>query len=84
VAAIYVIDGNDISLYASPEAVCADIEGFDAPDLDYVGIDGVVWRATVTGPKWGPVSLHRTDERRPDLVARLRAAGFEVDSRLEP
>jgi hypothetical protein len=39
VTAIYVIDGNDISLYPSPEAVCAEVEGYDAPDLDYLGID---------------------------------------------
>ena len=76
--AIYVIEGHDITLYPSPEDAAATIEGFDAADLDYLGIDGSVWRATVEGPEWGPVSLHRAEESRPDLVARLRAAGHTV------
>jgi hypothetical protein len=79
VAAIYVIDGNDIALYPSPEAAATDIEGYDADDLDYLGVDGTVWKATVAGPKWGPITLHSTDERRHDPVNRLRAAGYQVD-----
>jgi hypothetical protein len=79
VTAIYVIDGHDITLYSSPEAAASDIEDYDAHDLDYLGVDGTVWKATVAGPAWGPVTLHPTDEQRPDLVARLRAAGYELD-----
>jgi hypothetical protein len=79
VAAIYVIDGNDITLYPSPEAAASDIEGYDALDLDYVGLDGTVWTARVEGPKWGPVTSHQIDDRPPDLVAQLRQAGYEVN-----
>jgi hypothetical protein len=78
VAGIYAIDGYDITLYPSPEAAASDIEGYDAPGLDYLGVDGSIWKATVIGPKWGRVVLEVTDERRPDLVARVRAAGYEV------
>jgi len=76
--AIYVVDGHDITLYPSPEDAAAAIEGYDAAELDYLGIDGSVWRATVQGPEWGPVTLHRTDESRPDLVEQVRAAGHIV------
>jgi hypothetical protein len=77
---IYVIDGYDIRPFASPEDAAADIEGYDAADQDYLGADGSVWRATVEGPKWGPVTLHRTSDRRPDLVARVAAAGYPVST----
>jgi hypothetical protein len=79
VTQIYVINGHDISLYASPEAVCSEVEGYDAPQLEYLVVDGSVWKATVDGPKCGAVRLHRSGERRPDLIARLRAAGSPVN-----
>ncbi len=35
--AIYVIDGHDVTLYPSPEDAAADIEGYDAAYLNYLG-----------------------------------------------
>jgi hypothetical protein len=75
---IYVIDGGDIRLFANPVDAAASIEGYDAADLDYLGTDGSVWQASVEGPEWGPVTLHRTADSRPDLVTRLEAAGWPV------
>lgn len=77
---IYVIEGHDISFYPSAEDAVANVEGYDAAVYDYLGTDGSVWRATVEGPAWGPVTLHPTSETRPDLVAQLRAAGYQVNS----
>ena len=75
-----MIEGHDISFYPSAEEAAAQVEGYDAGICDYLGVDGSVWRATVEGPAWGPVTLHRTSETRPDLVAQLRAAGYQVSS----
>jgi len=77
---IYVIEGRDVSFYPSAVEAAANVEGYDAAVCDYVGTDGSIWRAIVEGPAWGPVTLHPTSETRPDLVAQLRAAGYEVNS----
>ncbi len=72
--AVFVVDGHDIELYPDAEAAAWEIEGYDATRLDYFGADGTVYKATVEGPEWGPVSLHRTpDNRVGDLVRMLRA-----------
>lgn len=72
--AVFVVDGHDIDLYPDAEGAAREIEGYDAMGLDYFGADGTVYKATVDGPEWGPVSLHRTqDIRLDDLVRLLRA-----------
>ena len=77
--AVFVIDGHDIDLYPHAEGAAAVIEGHDALSLDYFGADGIVYMATVEGPEWGPVTLHRTqDNRLDDLVRLLRS---EAESR---
>jgi hypothetical protein len=77
--AVFVIDGHDIDLYPDAEGAAREIEGYDAENLDYFGADGNVYRATVEGPKWGPVTLHRTDDNRLDELIRLLRS--EADSR---
>ena len=71
--AVFVIDGHDIDRYPDAEGAAREIEGYDAMSLDYFGADGTVYVATVEGPEWGPVTLHRThDNRLDDLVRLLR------------
>lgn len=71
--AVFVVDGHDIELYPDAEAAALDVEGYDATSLEYLGADGTVYEATVEGPEWGPVRLHRTQENRlEDLVRLLR------------
>ena len=69
------MDPHDISYsfrFESLAAAAASVEGYDAHDLEYFGADGIVYRATVQGPEWGPVTLHPTRENRLDeLLARL-------------
>jgi len=69
--AVFVVDGHDIELYPDAEAAALDVEGYDATDLDYLGADGTVYEATVEGPEWGPVRLHRTRENRLEHLVRL-------------
>ena len=72
--AVFVIEGHDINLYPDAEGAAREIEGYDAFRLDYFGADGTVYRASVEGPEWGPVTLHRTEENRfADLVRLLRS-----------
>lgn len=55
------------------------IEGYDAAHMEYFGVDGTVYRASVEGPEWGPVTLHPTEEnRREALINLLRS---EADDR---
>jgi hypothetical protein len=71
---VFVIDGHDIDLYPDAERAAREIEGYDAQTLDYVGADGIVYKATVDGLEWGPVTLHRTRENRlGDLIQLLRS-----------
>ncbi len=72
--AVFVIDGHDIDLYPDAERAAREIEGYDAQKLDYFGADGTVYLASVEGPEWGPVTLHRTQENRlDDLIHLLRS-----------
>ena len=74
-----MIEGHDIDLYPDAKGAAREIEGYDAETLDYIGADGTVYRATVEGPEWGPVTLHRThDNRLDELIHVLRA---EAESR---
>jgi hypothetical protein len=68
---VFVVDGHDIELYPDAEGAAREIEGYDAQTSDYFGADGTVYRATVEGPEWGPVTLHRTDANRLDELIRL-------------
>ena len=71
--AVFVIDGHDIDLYPDAEGAAREIEGYNAKSLEYFGADGTVYRATVEGPEWGAVTLHRTDINRLDeLILLLR------------
>lgn len=73
-AAVFVVEGRYIELYPDAEAAAAGTEGYDAMDLDFLGADGTVYEATVEGPLWGPVRLHRTQENRlADLISLLRS-----------
>lgn len=77
--AVFVVDGHDIDLYPDAQAAALEVEGYDAMSLDYWGADGTVFKATVEGPEWGPVTLHPTqDNRLTHLVQLLRA---EAESR---
>ena len=69
--AVFVIDGHDIELYPDAASAAREIEGYDADRLDYFGADGSVYEATVEGPEWGPVTLHRTHDNRLDELIRL-------------
>lgn len=72
--AVFVIEGHDIDLYPDAVGAAREIEGYDAKDLDYFGADGTVYEASVEGPKWGRVTLNRTqDNRLDDLIRLLRA-----------
>jgi hypothetical protein len=72
--AVFVIEGHDIDMYPDAEGAAREIEGYDALRLDYFGADGTVYRASVEGPEWGPVTLHRAEENRfADLVRLLRS-----------
>lgn len=83
--AVFVIDGHDIDLYPDAEGAAHEIEGYDAHALDYFGANGTVYKATVEGPEWGPVTLHRTqDNRLPDLIRLLRAEAHHRDLPLPP
>ena len=55
-----VVEGHDIDLYPDAESAAVQVESYDAMSLDYLGADGTVYKATVEGPQWGPVTLHRT------------------------
>ncbi len=83
--AVFVIDGHDIDMYPDAESAAYEIEGYDAQALDYFGADGTVYEATVEGPEWGPVTLHRThDNRLADLIRLLRAEADHRDLPLPP
>jgi hypothetical protein len=83
--AVFVIEGHDIDMYPDAEGAAREIEGYDAHKLDYFGADGTVYRATVEGPEWGPVTLHRTDDNRlDDLVRLLRAEAGDRGLSLPP
>jgi hypothetical protein len=72
--AVFVVDGHEIDLYPDAAGAAREIEGYDARQLDYFGADGTVYEATVEGPEWGSVTLHRTqDNRLDDLVRLLRS-----------
>lgn len=75
--AVFVVDGHDIELYSDAEGAAREIEGYDAMSLDYFGADGTVYAATVEGPEWGPVTLHRTQDNRLDELIRLVRAEAE-------
>jgi hypothetical protein len=83
--AVFVVDGHDIELYPDAEGAARVIEGYDAMGLDYYGADGTVYKATVEGPEWGPVTLHRTqDNRLDDLVMLLRTEAEDRGLSLPP
>lgn len=71
---VFVVDGHDIELYPDAESAAAEIEGYDAANLEYWGADGTVFDARVEGPEWGRVSLHVTPENRLDELLRLLRA----------
>jgi len=75
--AVFVIDGHDIELYPDAVGAAREIEGYGATTLGYFGADGTVYVATVEGPEWGPVTLHRTDDNRLDDLIRLLRAEAE-------
>jgi hypothetical protein len=71
---VFVIDGHDIELYPDGASAAAEIEGYDAPNLGFIGGDGTVYEAFVEGPEWGPFNLRDTERNGlPDLVKVLRA-----------
>jgi len=83
--AVFVVDGHDIDLYPDAEAAALEVEAYDATSLDYLGADGTVYKATVEGPKWGPVRLHPTEENRlAYLVQLLRAEAQQRGVPLAP
>jgi len=83
--AVFVFEGHDIDLYPDAEGAALEIEGYDAHALDYFGADGTVYKATVEGPEWGPVTLHRTEENRlSDLIRLLREEATYRDLPLPP
>lgn len=70
---VFVIEDHDIELYPDAESAAAEIEGYDAPQLEFIGADGTLYEAVVDGPEWGPVSLRDTGRNvLPDLTRRLR------------
>ena len=82
---MFVVDGHDIELYPDAEGAAREIEGYDAMSLDYLGADGTVYKATVEGPEWGPITLHRTqDNRLDDLIRLLRAEAEDRGLSLPP
>lgn len=73
-AAVFVIDGHDIDLCPDAASAAQSVEGYDAHSLHYFGADGTVYVATVEGPEWGRIMLHRTEDNRLlNLVRLLRA-----------
>lgn len=71
---VFVIDGRDIELYLDAESAAAEVEGYDALQLEFIGADGTIYEGVVEGPEWGPVSLRDTGRNGlPDLTRRLRA-----------
>jgi hypothetical protein len=89
--AVFVIDGHDINVYADAERAAAEIEGYDAKTFEYIGADGTVFEATVEGPDWGSVTLHRTDGNRlEELVtvlldeAKTRSLPLPADTPRDP
>ena len=67
------MEDHDVVLYPSAQEAADSVEGFDAFDLEYFGTDGTIYAATVEGQAWGPVTLHPSENRLDELVARLRA-----------
>lgn len=71
---VFVIDGHDIELYPDAASAAADVEGYDATTLDFIGADGTVYEPRLEGPEWGPVSLHDSGRNHlTELVDLLRA-----------
>lgn len=69
--AVFVIDGHDIELHADAISAAAEIEGYDAKSLEYIGADGTVYVVTVEGPEWGPVALHPGQSNRLDELLHV-------------
>ena len=77
---MFVVEGHDIDLYPDAESAAVQVESYNAMSLDYFGADGTVYKATVEGPQWGPVTLHRTQENRLNDVIRL----LRTEAQYEP
>jgi hypothetical protein len=82
---VFVIEGNDIQLYDDAAAAAQSVEGYDADDLRYLGIDGTVYVGMAGQSLSGPIVLTPTqDQQRDELVARLRAAAAAGAIQLAP
>src|SRR5437868_6582991 len=77
-------DAAYVFRFESPGGAAAHVEGYDAADLNYFGSDGTVYRATVEGRQWGPITLHPTPEKRlADLIAGLRRFAASAGAALQ-
>lgn len=72
VRAVFVFEGNDLSVHPSLERAAGSVEAIDVDNaaFDFFTEDGTVLRGTTNDQD---VTLHETDESRPDeLRERLR------------